>query len=210
MQVPVWIEVMSKLAVPSIALLGAVYTALQYGRAKRCKAGDLAVTLIGQLEKDEELTLACRAIDWGAGPLVVPQRYRALLERGELSPVDRGEVMKQDPDLMARAVKVGLAIDPETEPGGLVYRYCFDKLFAHLANIHRLWKADQLKLDDLSELRYWLKRIAVYEYPPPGIAGNQVFQPFLEHEPFGYQGVIELGQRLGVSGWVKSPVERHL
>jgi hypothetical protein len=118
MQMPVWIEVMSKLAVPSIALLGAVYTALQYGRAKRWKAGDLAVTLIGQLEKDEELTLACRAIDWGVGPLVVPQRYRALLERGELSPVDRGEVMKQDPDLMARAVKVGLAIDPETEPRG--------------------------------------------------------------------------------------------
>jgi hypothetical protein len=208
-QVSVWVEVLSKLALPSIALVGAFYTARQYQRAKRWRAGDLAVTLITQLETDDELAFACRAIDWGVGPLVVPGRYRALLEqipegKKNPTPMERGEVIQQNPELMARALRVRLAIDPEAEAPGLVYRYCFDKLFAHLANVHRLLKTDQVKLEDLEGLKYWLERIAAYEYPPPRIEKHQVFQPFLEYELFGYRGVIDLGERLGVSGWVKA------
>jgi hypothetical protein len=205
---PVWAEYVSKLGVSSIALLGAVYTARQYQRAKRWRAGDLAATLIAQLETDEELAFACRALDWGVGPLVVPKRYWSLLERvpekKNPTPAERGEIMQQDCDLMARAVRVGLAVNPDTEPGGLVYRYCFDKLFAHLANVHRLLLSDQITLQDLDGLKYWLQRIAVFEYPPAGTAENQVFQPFLEHAPYGYRGVIDLGERLGVPGWLKT------
>jgi hypothetical protein len=169
----------------------------------------LAVALIAQLETDDELAFACRAIDWGVGPLVVPERYRALVEgipegKKNPTPAERGEIVIQKPELMARALRVYLAIDPENEPVGLIYRYCFDKLFNHLANVHRLLNEKQLNLQDLERLRYWLERIAIYEYCPPGVERHEVFQPFLEHEPFGYRGVIDLGERLGASGWVKA------
>ncbi len=208
-QVRLWLDQLSQLAVPIIALFGAAYTAREYGRSKRWRAGDLAVSVIAQLETDSDLAFACRAIDWGVGPMIVPERYRPLLEKtaeGQMkpTPVERGEVMRHNPELMARAVQVNLAIDPETEPGGLIYRYCFDKLFAHLANVYRLLETEQVKLYELEGLKYWLERIAVYEYPPPGTEGDRVFQPFLEHEPYGYRGVIYLGERLGVAGWIKA------
>jgi hypothetical protein len=200
-EVLVWVEGAARLAVPAIALLGAVYTLLQYQRVKRWRAGDLAVT--------EELAFACRALDWGTGPLIVPERYRPLLERipegqKDPTPMERGAIMQQNPELLARAVQVYLAINPETEPAGLIYRYCFDKLFAHLADVHRLVASNQIKLADLAGLKYWLERIAIYEYAPAGIAKNEVFRPFLNHQPFGYRGVINVGERLGVPGWIKN------
>ncbi|WP_439923637.1 hypothetical protein [Nitrobacter sp. JJSN] len=208
-QLPIWFEAISKLAIPSIAIVGAIYTALQFQRAKRWRAGDLAITLIAQLETDEELAFACRAIDWGLGPLVVPERYRPLVEnvpagKKDPNPTERGEVVLQEPDLMWRALRVYLAISPKTEPTGLIYRYCFDKLFNHLANVHRLLMEKQVELNDLERLKYWLERIAAYEYCPPGKEKHEMFQPFLEFEPFGYRGVIDLGEQLGVGGWVKA------
>lgn len=208
-QLPSFIEEFSKLAVPAIALLGAIYTVRQYWRAQRWRAGDLAFTLVSQLETDDELAFACRVIDWGVGPLIVPKRYRPLLEKVATdtknpTPIERGEVLQQDRPLMARALKVYLAIDPENEPAGLIYRYCFDKLFNHLANVNRLLAAGQIELEDIRGLKYWLERIAVYEYPPPGVTAQQVFQTFIEYEPFGYRGVIDLGEKLEVPGWISA------
>lgn len=207
--VPIWVETLSKLAIPAIAFVGAIYTVRQFQRARRWRAGDLAVAMISQLETDDELAFACRAIDWGVGPLIVPKRYRVLVEskpedEKNPTPAERGEIVIQTPELMVRALRVQLSIDPEAEPIGLVYRYCFDKLFDHLANVNRLLIEQQLNLKDLERLRYWLKRIAIYEYCPPGVKKHEVFQPFLEHEPYGYRGVIDLGERLGVVGWVKA------
>jgi hypothetical protein len=206
--VPAWIDVVNKLGVPSLALVGAVYTALQYLRAKRWRAGDLAVTLMAQLEADDELAFACRALDWGGGPLIVPERYRPLVEdlqegKKNPTPMERGAVMWHDPELLGRAVGVEIAIDFYREPEGLIYRYCFDKLFDHLANIDRLLVTGQVKASDLQGLKYWLERIADYKHAPR-ISPARVFQPFLEHEPFGYRGVIHLGETLGVRNWTKS------
>jgi hypothetical protein len=204
---PVWLSDTTKLIIPILAIVGASYTAIQLRRTRRWRAGDLANTLVSQLEKDDELAFACHILDWGVGPLVVPQRYRPLLEqipddKKNPTPAERGAVIQQDRELIGRALRVRLEFDVKKEPAGLIYRYCFDKLFAHLANVHRLVETKQLELKDLNGLKYWLERIADYEYPPKGIAGDAVFQPFLRHGPFGYQGVIELGKRLGVPGWV--------
>jgi hypothetical protein len=37
--------------------------------------GDLAAALMQKLESDEELAFACQALDWGTGPIMVPERY---------------------------------------------------------------------------------------------------------------------------------------
>jgi len=204
-----WVEAAAKFAIPVVAVVGASYTALQYGRSRRWRAGDLAASLISQLETDEELAFACRVLDWGVGPLIVPQRYRPLLETvpadpKNATPAERGAVIQMDRELLARAVEPRLKIDPKAEPAGLIYRYCFDKFFSHLANVHRLVQTRQVKSKDLIPLKYWLERIARYEYPPRPMPKDQVFQPFLEHEAFGYRGVIFLGEKLGVDGWLKS------
>jgi hypothetical protein len=204
---PVWLGDAIKLSIPILAIMGAAYTAIQLRRTRRWRGGDLATALVSQLETDEELAFACHILDWGVGPLVVPQRYRPLLEqipedKKNPTPVERGAVIQQDRELIGRAVRVNLEVDVKREPAGLIYRYCFDKLFAHLANVHRLVETKQLELENLKGLKYWLERIAVYEYPPKGVAKDAVFQPFLRHKPFDYQGIIELGRWLGVPGWV--------
>jgi hypothetical protein len=213
-ELPSLVDQFSKLAVPVIAFLGAIYTARQYWRAQRWRGGDLAASLVSQLETDDELAFACRVLDWGVGPLIVPERYRPLLEKipegtKNPTPTERGEVLQQDLGLMARALRVGLAIDPKNEPAGLIYRYCFDKLFNHLANVDRLLKAEQIKLEDIRGLQYWLKRIAAYEYPPAGMTKQEVFQPFVEYGPFGYRGIIDLGEKLGVTGWARGWEKRQ-
>ena len=194
-----------------MAFAGAIYTALQYQRAKRARALDLSISFISQLDTVPELSFACQALDWGVGPMIVPERYRPLLEARRQegsdtrSPGERGEVLEHDTSLMTAALEPYLNFDYSQCPAGLVYRYCFDKLFQHLSNIERLVAGGQLDLTDLGILRYWLERIAIYEYPPSDVPGDLVFQPFLSFPEFGYGGVMTLGKRLGVSNWTYGP-----
>lgn len=189
-----------------VAVIGGIYTAFQYQRNKRNRAIDLAIALTGQLETVQELAFACQALDWGGGPLIVPDRYRCLLERsGEdgqpPTPRQRGEVVDHDVGLMAAGLEVSFYLGAGDQPVLLIYRYCFDKLFNHLSNVERLVASGQLAIEDLGALRYWLKRIACYEYPPPNMAGTAVFQPFLKDPNYDYSAVIALGRRLGIHEW---------
>jgi hypothetical protein len=208
-----WLNAVARAAVPSIALVGAVYTAWQYRRAQRWRAGDLAAQVVGRLSTDDKLLFACQALDWGTGPLIVPARYRPLMsskprDPAHPTPRELGEVMDHETTLMYRALRVRLSFDLERQPGGLVYRYCFDELFAHLANVHRLLVDGQLKAKDLVDLKYWIGKIADYRFGPIDERGGKMFQPFVGHEPFGYQGVRKLGKTLGVGGWLPKPPVR--
>jgi hypothetical protein len=208
-----WCNAAAKAAVPVIALAGASYTALQYLRAQRWRAGDLAAQLVAQLTTDDELAFACQTLDWGVGPMIVPARFRPLMSRvpkdsTHPTPRELGEIMDHDTALMAKAVKVRLSFDLETQPAGLVYRFCFDKLFSHLANIHRLLINGQLRIRDLTGLTYWIRKIADYRYGPVQRRGGLMFQPFVGYEPFGYQGVRELGKKLGIEGWLPKPTPK--
>jgi len=189
----------------ALGVSGAVVAWRQYRRAHAWRAGDLASSLMSRLTSDEELAFACHVLDWGVGPVIVPTRYRALLEsessEPKKSPAQRGEIMQLNMKMLAIAMRPDLVFSTKESPDGLVYRYCFDKFFGHLTEIYRLLKAGQLDAADLHGLRYWLKRIAKYEYPPDGVRGEEVFQPFLDFEPFGYRPVMFLGQELGVIGW---------
>ena len=170
--IPAWVEWVSKLATPLIALIAAGYTALQYKQTRKWRAKDLAARLVDQLSTDDELAFACQALDWGVGPMVVPARYRPLLFRSPADPdnptsEERGEIMGHDPAaFMAKALEGTLAPGLKDQPAGLIYRYCFDKLFSHLANINRLRMDGQVKIKDLDSLKYWIRKIADYRYGP--------------------------------------------
>jgi hypothetical protein len=191
-------DIINKLAVPTIAGVSAYYVYSQYVRTARWKAGDLAATLVAQLDTDEELALACRALDWGVGPLVVPARYRPLVES------TRPGIMDHDPRLLAVAMRPLLRPEVLEDQRGLVYRYAFDRMFTFLQNVNRLLEQGQLLLEDLHALRYWLARIAKYPYLKPG---KLVFQPFLHAAE--YEDVMKLGRKLGVEGWITAEDARE-
>jgi len=196
---------LSNVATPAIALVSVFYVYLEYRRTKRARSSDLAAALISQLESDDELSFACRSLDWAVGPLIVPARYRSLLRAAG---VHNDEVVMHSPPVMCVALAPRLRAelieaDPRTEmpkdPRGLIYRYCFDKLFMHLDDIYRLVRSQQISVGDVVGLKYWLERIAKYEYSPEGVDPAEVFQPFVA--ACGYLGVPRLGVLVGVKEW---------
>ena len=197
MVVPTWVEIVNKLAMPGIAAISAFYVFLQYRRAQRWKATDLAAAVLERLNTDQALALACQALDWGVGPLIIPDQYRPLFP-SDVSGEAPG-VMDHDPNVLSLAVQPRLNEPTLCDPRGLVYRYCFIKLFTYLDNMFRLLADGQLRKGDIDDVKYWLERLRNYEYAPAETEGTLVFQPALR--AWGYGNVILLGQRLKVKPW---------
>ncbi|HXM42868.1 MAG TPA: hypothetical protein VN924_16565 [Bryobacteraceae bacterium] len=197
MSIPIWVEIVSKLATPGIGAVSAFYVFLQYRRAQRWKAADLAAILLERLSTDQALALACQALDWGVGPLIIPDQYRPLFPPNASS--EAPGVMEHDPKVLSDAVQPGLSAPTLADPRGLVYRYCFDKLFAYLDNMFKLLADGQLREGDIEEVKYWLERLRDYRYAPAATKGTDVFQPAMRR--WGYRNVMLLGQRLKVEPW---------
>jgi len=193
MGVPVWVDIVDKLVTPAIAAISAAYAYLQYRRAKRWKASDLAIHLVGELDRDPALALACQALDWGVGPLLVPERYQAFFHVDIAGALPN--TMDHDPAVLARALEPKLNRETLQDPKGLVYRHCFIRLFEHFDNINRLLDQGQLVESDLRALTYWLRHLRNYPYAPKGSDPGTIFFPALED--WHFQGVIRLADRLG-------------
>jgi hypothetical protein len=179
-----------------IAAFGALYVYREYRRAQYWRKGDLAAALMQKLESNDELAFACQALDWGGGPIMVPERYRPLMKRFN---VPHDGVIDHSPAVLASALEPILNKETLASPQGLTYRHCFDKLFDHLENIGRLVESHQVSIKDLDGLPYWLERIASYEYPPAKRSEKEIFQPALAK--FGYHKIPVLGRKLGVNDW---------
>ena len=179
-----------------IAAFGAVYVYRQYRRAQEWRRGDLAAALMGRLESDQELAFAIQALDWGTGPILVPERYRPLMKKFH---IEDDAVLEHDTAIMAAAMEPQLNKATLSSAQGLIYRHCFIKLFNHLENVSRLVASDQVSVDDLRGLEYWLRRISSYNYAPDGRERSEIFQPALA--TFGYESIPQLGRELCVSDW---------
>lgn len=197
MSIPVWVEIVNKLATPAIAAISAFYVYLQYKRARRWKAADLAASLLEKLDTDQALALARQALDWGVGPLIIPEQYRPLFRVDGVG--EAPAVMQHDPAVLCLAVQPNLTKATLGEPRGLVYRYCFIKLFDYLNNTCRLLADGQLREEDIADLKYWLEKVREYLYAPDDIDGQQVFQPALR--AWSYDGVVLLGRKLKIEPW---------
>ena len=102
-------------------------------------------------------------------------------------------------DILASALEPFLNAATLQSAQGLIYRHCFIKLFNHIENISRLVASDQVAIDGLDGLHYWLGLIASYAYAPAGRSHEEIFQPALA--VFGYHKIPELGRKLGVTDW---------
>jgi len=183
---------------PLIAGVSALYVYLQYRRSQQWKATDLAATLLARLETDPTLSLACHSLDWGLGPLLIPEQYQRLFPR-EAGTGEYPGVMQHDTSIMALALEPQLNQATLDDPRGLVYRYCFIKLFNYLDSLSTLLKDGQIRKRDLGELTYWLERIHSYPYAPSSTSGTRMFQPALK--AWGYSKVTTLANKLNVESY---------
>lgn len=160
-----YFDIGSKIVIGVVTGFGGYFTWRQYNRAQDWRKKDLAAQVTARLSTDDELSLACQALDWGTGPLLIPSRYKSIMAKTPIdpdnpTPIESGELMEHSPELMARALTVQLSFNYKKQPAGLIYRYCFDKLFQHFSEIHRLTATGQIDIQDLESLRYPLRQIA--------------------------------------------------
>ena len=195
---PTWVDSVSKLATLGIGAISAIYVFLQYRRAQRWKAADLAATLLERLNTDQALLLACQALDWGVGPLIIPDQYRPLFPSDASGESPR--VMEHNPTVLCVALKPMLDGATLRDPKGLVYRYCFIKLFSYLDNMFKLLADEQVFGRDIDEVEYWLEKLRDYPYAPGTREGTEVFQPAVR--AWGYDNITLLAKRLNLRPWI--------
>jgi hypothetical protein len=197
MAAPEWADIVNDLGTPIVAAVSAFYVFSEYRRAQRWKAADLAATLLEKLKSDQCLALACEALDWGVGPLIIPEEYQPLFDAG--TPGVAPRVMEHDPKVVCLALQPQLNEATLRDPRGLVYRHCFIKLFDYFDNMYKLLARKQVMCGDIEDVANWLDGIRQYRYAPAPIKGTEVFQPALRD--WSYGNVILLGQRLNVRPW---------
>jgi hypothetical protein len=140
------------------AAIAAGFVALaQYRKAERWRRAEFAISQIRLLASDETLAFCCRALDWGLGPLLVPEQYQKLF--GEIAMVEH------DWCLMAKALRPDLHRDWEKSKSHfLLYRYAFDDLFGYLEGLAMYRDLGVIREGDLKPITYYLRALKRPEY----------------------------------------------
>jgi hypothetical protein len=173
-------------AVTAVVAVSAGWFAIrEYRRSGRWKAAELAAGHLQRLGTDERLVFACHALDWGVGPIRVPEEYRTMAGK---------EMIEHSPDLVRASLKPDLDPNVLEHRVGLVYRHCFDHLFGYLDSAQELLDLGLVEPAHLSGIRYWLAHLANWRYA--GQDGKEVFIPFLIG--FGYGRALRLFESLKV------------
>jgi hypothetical protein len=168
-------------AVPAgVAAGGLVFTALSYRAGQRWKRAELARQLVERLSVDDELAFCTRALDWGVGPLVIPEKHRPLFADGQI-------VMEHDLNVLRQAVQPSL--QPKWRaPEALTYRHSFDAFFTYLLRVAEQVRTGHVISDELVGLDYYLKLVAAPPYlrrldesNGDAAAARSIFQPFVAH-----------------------------
>jgi hypothetical protein len=161
---------------------GVVYAARQIKvaasdqRAKEeWRKTNLGLELIRRLEIDDELAFCCRALDWGVGPLIVPQKYQVLFTDGR-------RTFEHEPKQMMEALGVGLSADDNNEerwraPEALTYRYSFDSFFNHLDTIRLYLQNAKIQPSEMEPLEYYWELVRKPKYVPATLS----FRPFVHN-----------------------------
>lgn len=180
-----------ELIVALVSLVGGAFAADQWTRAKRWRQQDRAREILAKFHGDDALQLAATALDWGAGPLVVPERFRALLPES---------TFEHDLDLLAEALKA--QFNPADYRDGasnaavnklaraVIYRRCFDLFIAALCDVEKMIADRQLSAKDISDLGYFVGKIVRHPYRP----NQNFFDEFICL--YHYEAVYRLGERV--------------
>ncbi|AYG66125.1 hypothetical protein [Rhizobium sp. CCGE531] len=166
---------------------GVIYAArqIQLGRHEQqrdeqWRRTEFARGLIDRLSSDDELVFCTRALEWGVGPLIIPEKYRILFT----PPCSTFEHSQSN---MSAALKADLGASWRT-PEALTYRYCFDTFFSYLEVISHHLKVENVQRAQLVGLDYYLR--LVREPPYLDWSRTHPFLPFLDRYYPGLRSFI--------------------
>jgi hypothetical protein len=176
------------------AELGAIATAMaaavagwvglrQYRKTERWKRAEFAIAQVHRLWNDDTIAFCCCAIDWGIGPLIIPQKYRALFPPGT-------ETVEHDWKLMAKALRPKLHKDwnhKPTQAQFLLYRRAFDEFFSYLEALEMYRILGVVEQEELSPLKDYIAQLGkplywngLWNTEIPGIAPENIFGDFIK------------------------------
>src|SRR5437660_7170352 len=137
------------------AIVGGAVGIGQYLKSERWKRAEFAISQVRVLSEDPTLAFCCRAIDWGVGPLIVPEKYRALFSPGTTT-------VQHNWLLMAKALRPKLHEDwsiQATQAQFLLYRYAFDDFFSYLDALATYRHLGVVRTEDLDLLDPYLRQL---------------------------------------------------
>ncbi len=106
------------------------------------------------------------------------------------------ETIEHDRGLLVKAMQPQLSDEVANQPQGVLYRLALDAFFTRLDWIAHRVTSGLIAIEDVPDLKYWLKKLANWPYAPSGIDGRTVFVPFLRGAE--YDEVLNLMRKFGV------------
>jgi hypothetical protein len=135
------------------ALIGGCVALFNAWKAVLWKRAELASGFLKQLTSDESLVFACRAMDWKAGRLVVPENLTALLH-------DDARFIVHEPDVLKTAMRSNLYSDEmEADARIQLYRTTMDDLLSWLSIVSTALERGLFTAYDAPEIGYWVRKI---------------------------------------------------
>lgn len=166
-----------------VAAVGGLAALWQYVLAARWKRAEFSVAQVRLLATEPTLAFCCRAIDWGVGPLIIPEKYRVMFPS---QPPEARETVAHDWKLMAAALRPtldGPSFAGERQAQFLLYRYAFDELFGYLDAIATYRRYGVVTEEDIGPINDYVRQLRhpLYWYGQiPGLAAEQVFGDFAQ------------------------------
>jgi hypothetical protein len=160
------------------AIAAGLVALAQYLKSERWKRAEFAIAQMRTLSTDDTFSFCCRAIDWGVGPLPIPQKYRFLFPHGTMT-------VPHDWRLMAEALRPALTLtfeDPALGPQYLLYRYAFDDFFSYIDTLALYRHGNVVRSEDFAPIEPYLKQIRYPQYAeggPTGTLAQEVFGDFV-------------------------------
>jgi hypothetical protein len=136
-----------------VGLVGGGVALFNAWKAVRWKRAELANSYLKDLNTNEELVFACRALDWNGGRLVVPANLRPLLS-------DKADSIIHDYSVMAYAMRPDLLVsEMERDSRIQLYRTAMDALLSWLGLVASALDRDLFIADDVDVVGYWVFHI---------------------------------------------------
>jgi hypothetical protein len=138
-----------------VSVLAFVAVVWEYRNQARRTRLELAQTLSRELETDEILLFAVTCLDWTAGTIPIPERWRAVIGKPDYRP---------DLLLMERALNCQLLPDIINNPSGLLLRHAFVSLFNQIERVQGLYERQAVKMEDLSSFGWIAAQLTNWQY----------------------------------------------
>jgi hypothetical protein len=123
-------------------------------KAVRWKRAELASAYLKDLQSNQELVFACRALDWNGGYLVVPEQLRPLLP-------EEAKSILHDPSALRKAMSKDLTVrDMEGDPRLQLYRTALDSLLSWLSLVDNALERNLFSASDIRDVGYLVRQVA--------------------------------------------------